>query len=220
MCRNQQSIRISSPGPCRSHCHYGFLNSTTCLCPPGFWRNNLSGCQQCDCSSLGSYDCHPMTGECKCKAGFHGPECSDCPAGESGCREPRAVALTSDTHVKSVVIDGVLGQFCLAHGDCTPRGAECRGGTCHCQLGYKQQSPIACAPSPPHLCSFSPCEAGGTCEEHDGTFTCHCGKGRTGKYCQQEVEDTAYTEAGLHCVKPNQEFCHKNFPSEHSTLKD
>jgi hypothetical protein len=99
--------------------------------------------------------------------------------------------------VKSVVIDGALGQFCLAHGDCTPRGAECRGGTCHCQLGYKQQSPIACAPSPPHLCSFSPCEAGGTCEEHDGTFTCHCGKGRTGKYCQQEVEETAYTEAGF-----------------------
>ena len=103
----------------------------------------------------------------------------------------------SDTHVKSVIIEGTLGQFCIAHEDCTARDAVCKGGTCHCKLGYKQQSPISCAPSPPDLCSFSPCDEGGTCEEHDGTFTCHCGKGRTGKYCEQEVKVNAYTEAGF-----------------------
>ena len=36
-------------------------------------------------------------------------------------------------------------------------------------------------------CSSSPCGPGGTCEEHDGTFTCYCGPGRTGKLCQQTL---------------------------------
>ena len=58
--------------------------------------------------------------------------------------------------------------------------------------------PLVRTPSPPPPpCSFSPCEAGGTCEEQDGTFTCICGEGRSGKYCQQKVEETAYTEAGF-----------------------
>ena len=203
----QKTIGILYHMPCRD---------SIPTCPPHSWLNTTLGCQPCHCSSLGSAgsECDQQTGQCRCREQFSGQQCRECEDGAQGCRGTR------DTHVNSVTVDGSLGQFCLAHGDCTPRGAECRGGTCHCQLGYKQQSPIACAPSPPLLCSFSPCEAGGTCEEHDGTFTCHCGKGRTGKYCQQEVEDTAYTEAGLHCVKPNQEFCHKNFPSEHSTLKD
>ena len=39
-------------------------------------------------------------------------------------------------------------------------------------------------PPPPPPCSFAPCEEGGTCEEHDGTFTCHCVRGRAGKYCE------------------------------------
>ena len=50
---------------------------------------------------------------------------------------------------------------------------------------------------PPSPCSFSPCEEGGNCEEHDGTFSCHCVQGRAGKYCQEEVEETVYTEAGF-----------------------
>ena len=41
-------------------------------------------------------------------------------------------------------------------------------------------------------CSLSPCQAGGTCESHDGTFTCHCSKERTGQFCETElkVEDS------------------------------
>ena len=33
-------------------------------------------------------------------------------------------------------------------------------------------------------CSHSPCQAGGTCESHDGTFTCHCPRDRAGQFCQ------------------------------------
>ena len=52
------------------------------------------------------------------------------------------------------------------------------------------------APRTPSLCSFAPCEEGGTCEEHDGTFTCHCVRGRSGKYCEQEA-DIRNNEAGF-----------------------
>ena len=31
-------------------------------------------------------------------------------------------------------------------------------------------------PLPPRLCSFAPCGNFGKCEEHDGTFSCHCFK--------------------------------------------
>ena len=50
--------------------------------------------------------------------------------------------------------------------------------------------------SPPSICSFSPCEQGGSCEEHDGTFTCHCTPGHTGRYCEVEA-DTRDQEAGF-----------------------
>lgn len=36
-------------------------------------------------------------------------------------------------------------------------------------------------------CSRSPCEGGGTCESHDGTFTCFCTKQRSGQYCEIEL---------------------------------
>ena len=36
-------------------------------------------------------------------------------------------------------------------------------------------------------CSRSPCEGGGTCESHDGTFTCYCTKQRSGPYCETEL---------------------------------
>jgi len=44
------------------------------------------------------------------------------------------------------------------------------------------------------LCLRSPCEGGGTCESHDGTFTCYCTKERTGKYCERLLE-AAVTES-------------------------
>ena len=56
--------------------------------------------------------------------------------------------------------------------------------------------PPPVAPAPPPLCSFKPCEEGGTCEEHDNTFTCHCAPGRAGKYCELS-EDTRNTQAGF-----------------------
>ena len=38
-------------------------------------------------------------------------------------------------------------------------------------------------------CSFRPCLGGGSCEEHDGTFTCFCTSDRTGERCERQLTD-------------------------------
>ena len=55
---------------------------------------------------------------------------------------------------------------------------------------------VSTAPPPPPPCSFAPCEAGGTCEEQDGRFSCHCPPSRSGRYCEVETKITD-TEAGF-----------------------
>ena len=36
-------------------------------------------------------------------------------------------------------------------------------------------------------CQNNPCEGGGMCEEHDGTFTCFCTSDRTGDRCEKKL---------------------------------
>ncbi len=43
--------------------------------------------------------------------------------------------------------------------------------------------------SPGGPCSLDPCLNGGTCEEHDGTFTCYCHPDWTGDVCERESLD-------------------------------
>jgi len=42
--------------------------------------------------------------------------------------------------------------------------------------------------SVPSSCSSSPCLGGGTCESHDGTFTCYCVPDRGGQFCEAVVK--------------------------------
>lgn len=37
-------------------------------------------------------------------------------------------------------------------------------------------------------CLSSPCQGGGSCESHDGTFSCYCPPGRRGSRCQERSE--------------------------------
>ena len=46
-------------------------------------------------------------------------------------------------------------------------------------------------------CATDPCQGGGSCEEHDGTFTCHCTGLRHGKHCEQELV-TGHRTPGFH----------------------
>ena len=38
-------------------------------------------------------------------------------------------------------------------------------------------------------CQNNPCQGGGMCEEHDGTFTCFCTSDRTGDRCEKELSE-------------------------------
>ena len=46
-------------------------------------------------------------------------------------------------------------------------------------------------------CSSSPCLGGGSCESHDGTFTCYCTEGRTGQFCEKAVDKADIQTAGF-----------------------
>ena len=37
------------------------------------------------------------------------------------------------------------------------------------------------------LCHPSPCHNGGSCESHDGVFTCYCPQGFAGSLCQHDL---------------------------------
>ena len=38
-------------------------------------------------------------------------------------------------------------------------------------------------------CLQNPCQGGGSCEEHDGTFTCFCTSDRTGDLCEKQLSE-------------------------------
>jgi hypothetical protein len=96
-----------------------------------------------------------------------------------------------------VTVSGVIGDKCLAHSDCGSNHAACVRGECHCRRGFLPCSPLLCKedPSP---CSSSPCEGGGICEEHDGTFTCYCREGSLGKFCQVMIGSKGIGVASFH----------------------
>ena len=54
-----------------------------------------------------------------------------------------------------------------------------------------------CEVSAASPCSSSPCQAGGSCEEHDGTFSCYCTAGRGGQFCEESL-DTNLTVPAFH----------------------
>jgi hypothetical protein len=41
------------------------------------------------------------------------------------------------------------------------------------------------------LCHPTPCHSGGTCETHDGVFTCYCPPGFAGSLCQHDLSKSS-----------------------------
>ena len=116
------------------------------------------------------------------------------------------VGVQSD---REIVVTGLIGDYCLRDGDCLVKDSVCDDDLCHCGPGYLPSGPQLCKPetrrsSPRRTtssttttttpatrpCSRNPCHGGGTCEEHDGTFTCYCEENRTGKYCEKVITRT------------------------------
>lgn len=64
-------------------CKYGYKGTYCELCEVGFYGNpNVDGgyCQPCACHPYGSLNayCHNVTGECECRDGVEGRDCSVC----------------------------------------------------------------------------------------------------------------------------------------------
>ena len=49
------------------------------------------------------------------------------------------------------------------------------------------QSVVGSVVSAGGLCHPTPCHNGGTCESHDGVFTCYCPQGFAGSLCQHDL---------------------------------
>ena len=202
LCVRGQQCEVDQDGVadcvCRTECEEE--NTPALSCPTGHWGMGDIGCQPCLCSEVGAagQNCQQTTGQCLCRPGHTGHKCDICPGGQveksGGCDPVRTVpvpesGVMSDRQFTHIELYGLIGHVCLTHSDCVSEHAECVRGECECRRGFIPSTPLLCKedPSP---CSSSPCEGGGTCEEHDGTFTCYCREGRLGKFCQEVIAAT------------------------------
>ena len=190
-CEDHQGVAVCV---CRDKCEEN--------CPAGYWGVMSAVCQPCLCSVYGSIGqtCQHYTGQCECLPGHTGHKCDICPGGQvektGGCelgKTPGGAGMVSDMKVS-----GLLGYECQTHSDCVSQNAECVRGQCECRRGFLPSSPLLCKEDPSSLCSSSPCEGGGSCEEHDGTFTCYCTEGRLGRFCEKKIENTNSSVASFH----------------------
>ena len=212
LCVQGQQCELDQEGVadcvCGTECREEKEESIPALsCPPGHWGLGDIECQPCLCSVTGSLgqSCQQTTGQCVCRPGHTGHKCDICPGGQveksGGCDPvlpgPKLESGMMSDRQFSETVTGVIGDECLTHSDCVSNHAECVRGECHCRRGFLPSSPLLCKedPSP---CSSSPCEGGGTCEEHDGTFTCYCREGRLGRFCQEMIGSTGIRVASFH----------------------
>lgn len=164
-------------------------------------------CEPCLCSVTGARDpkCDQVTGQCACRPGHSGHKCDICPGGgverSRGCRPRTEDRQMADTEA------GIWGPGgCERDEECRGPGGRCVRGTCECGVGYLPSSRHVCKEDPGHVshqtrasaCSDGPCGEGGTCEEHDGTYTCYCPPLRSGPRCEQRLDAGNFTAAAFH----------------------
>lgn len=67
----------------RCVCKEGYKGHRCEQCSLGYYRNPVTGgCDSCNCDIYGraSDECDQVTGQCNCKPGFNGTDCSKCEA--------------------------------------------------------------------------------------------------------------------------------------------
>ena len=99
----------------------------------------------------------------------------------------------------TVTVYGLIGDKCLDNRDCFIDSTSCNpDGYCACESGYKATSSnLTCLADEESLCDPNPCQGGGTCEEHDGTFSCYCPPGLAGSHCQHDVSQASINIASF-----------------------
>ena len=122
--------------------------------------------------------------------------CTDAPRSLYGGHEPKQNILSDGTG--TITIYGLIGDQCIDDRDCFIDSTSCIEGLCTCEPGFMPTgSNLTCLEHPKSVCDPNPCKGGGTCEEHDGTFTCYCPSGLAGTFCQHDVSKTSIDVASF-----------------------
>ncbi|XP_039766811.1 LOW QUALITY PROTEIN: platelet endothelial aggregation receptor 1 [Ornithorhynchus anatinus] len=173
------------------------------LCPPGSYG---LGCPApCECHPGHSLSCHPMSGECRCAAGWAGLQCNEsCPQGQHGpgCREPclclHGGTCRPDTglclctpgytgaHCASLCPADTFGPNCSERCSCLHAfGCSPVDGACVCKEGWQAGNcSVPCAPGTWGFgCNAScQCAHGAACRPDSGS--CACTPGWHGPRCR------------------------------------
>ncbi|XP_061583968.1 laminin subunit beta-3-like [Cololabis saira] len=155
--------KVNVEGPRCDRCRRGYH---------GLSASNALGCKKCSCSPDGSLSevCDPVTGQCPCRAHFHGLTCNQC---STGYWKP------------------LLSESCQPCG-CNPTSSTSDAcdqltGQCQCRPGFGGR---ACSECPDNTygdpltgCRPCRCNAEGTETCNKRTGTCLCRPGVAGTRC-------------------------------------
>lgn len=117
-------------------------------CKPGYFNfSSATGCDPCNCDSLGSASntCNEFDGKCECNQGFGGRKCNECPLGLYGDPKVRCQSCNCNR-------DGSINQFC-----------DTKSGKCRCHTGIGGDKCDRCARG--YHGRFPNCESCGECFE-------------------------------------------------------
>ncbi|XP_063865285.1 multiple epidermal growth factor-like domains protein 10 isoform X2 [Scylla paramamosain] len=137
----------------------------------------------CMCGSM--WPCDPITGECLCPTGTHGPSCLQ------------------------LCAPGRWGEGCLQECQCeNGASCDCVSGKCHCLPGYV--GPVCKTKCPSGrfgvgCCDTSSCLNGATC--HHITGRCECMPGFTGPCCSQPCPLGCFGQDCVHTCDCNSSRC-------------
>jgi len=101
--------------------------------------------------------------------------------------------------ISSIALYGMLGDVCVDDRDCFVENSVCSGGSdnqrkCGCKKNFQAAADNAmCSEVAVNRCDPNPCQNGGSCEEHDGTFSCYCQPNFAGSHCQLDMTATSDT---------------------------
>eukprot|EP00095_Tigriopus_kingsejongensis_P010554 maker-scaffold421_size176100-snap-gene-0.22 protein:Tk10554 transcript:maker-scaffold421_size176100-snap-gene-0.22-mRNA-1 annotation:"hypothetical protein DAPPUDRAFT_308094" len=102
---------------------------------------------------------------------------------------------------------GQFGETCLTDIDCIVDNSHCSLNQCICDENHDYHADSRTCKSLSHkdtrpihvsgLCDPNPCHGGGTCEEHDGVFSCYCPPGFAGTLCQHDLSKSSISIASF-----------------------
>ena len=121
---------------------------------------------------------------------------SDCFTVGSICGEEERRCICRDGFQKDFDSNGCRGMRCAYWTDC----ATFHERNCTSYEGFSYSVTsfyIEIASAFADLCSPNPCHHNGTCEAHDGIFSCYCSDGFGGSLCQHDLNKNRPGDVGV-----------------------